>query len=197
MRHGDDNPCSECRWFGGENRTCNLPTNTSYNDQMWTLMMGTATTAISYLSPSPATKPRRSRTKAALLPCFLSYRCPTLGSGPTGLVQVEMNSSQSLTCFPLVFASAQGLSWSPRGCPTLARKEANALPSLEDMNRLARTRASPTSHRPHHWYGPHICCHHVHHRRLSSFHHRRSSRFHQTLSWAGWCTHSATLKLVA
>ena len=35
---GDDDPCSECRWFGGESR-CTLLAQTSYNDQLWLAMM--------------------------------------------------------------------------------------------------------------------------------------------------------------
>ncbi|CAD0038196.1 unnamed protein product [Aureobasidium pullulans] len=58
-RHGDDNPCSECRWFGGENRTCSLPTNTSYNDQLWALMMGNGING--YILPQP--KPRDQAKK--------------------------------------------------------------------------------------------------------------------------------------
>ncbi|KAK8221850.1 hypothetical protein M8818_000015 [Zalaria obscura] len=38
-RGGEDDPCSECRWFGGENCRCTLLLNTSYNDQIWQTMM--------------------------------------------------------------------------------------------------------------------------------------------------------------
>jgi hypothetical protein len=38
-RGGEDDPCSECRWFGGENCKCTLLANSSYNDQIWAVMM--------------------------------------------------------------------------------------------------------------------------------------------------------------
>lgn len=38
-RGGDDDPCSECRWFGGESCRCSIASDTSYNDQLWGVMM--------------------------------------------------------------------------------------------------------------------------------------------------------------
>lgn len=38
-RHGDDDPCSECRWFGGESCKCFLAADTSYNDQLFKQML--------------------------------------------------------------------------------------------------------------------------------------------------------------
>lgn len=38
-RGGEDDPCSECRWFGGDNCRCVLEPGGSYNDQIWYLMM--------------------------------------------------------------------------------------------------------------------------------------------------------------
>ncbi|KAL8834430.1 MAG: hypothetical protein Q9170_003752 [Blastenia crenularia] len=38
-RGGGDDPCSECRWFGGENCQCVLVDDSSYNDSVWRLMM--------------------------------------------------------------------------------------------------------------------------------------------------------------
>ncbi|KAJ4301893.1 hypothetical protein N0V90_003989 [Kalmusia sp. IMI 367209] len=40
LGRGDvDDPCSECRWFGGQKCRCMLAKVTSYNDQIWTVMM--------------------------------------------------------------------------------------------------------------------------------------------------------------
>ncbi|KAF1989498.1 hypothetical protein K402DRAFT_274002 [Aulographum hederae CBS 113979] len=38
-RGTENDPCSECRWFGGANCRCTLATDTSYNDQIWAVMM--------------------------------------------------------------------------------------------------------------------------------------------------------------
>lgn len=38
-RGGEDDPCSECRWFGGQNCRCRLIPDSSYNDQLWSVMM--------------------------------------------------------------------------------------------------------------------------------------------------------------
>ena len=38
-RGGLDDPCSECRWFGGKSCKCILAKNSSYNDQLWATMM--------------------------------------------------------------------------------------------------------------------------------------------------------------
>ncbi|KAK0917356.1 hypothetical protein LTR02_000221 [Friedmanniomyces endolithicus] len=37
-RGGIDDPCSECRWFGGEDCNCLLAVGSSYNDQIWAVM---------------------------------------------------------------------------------------------------------------------------------------------------------------
>ncbi|KAK1070894.1 hypothetical protein LTR74_003806 [Friedmanniomyces endolithicus] len=37
-RGGIDDPCSECRWFGGEDCKCVLAVGSSYNDQIWAVM---------------------------------------------------------------------------------------------------------------------------------------------------------------
>ena len=38
-RGGKDDPCSQCRHFGGPNCQCVLVNNASYNDQLWKVMM--------------------------------------------------------------------------------------------------------------------------------------------------------------
>lgn len=38
-RGGIDDPCSECRWFGGETCRCVLAKGTSYNDQIWSVIL--------------------------------------------------------------------------------------------------------------------------------------------------------------
>lgn len=38
-RDDDDDPCSECRWFGGSSHVCSLTAETSYNDQLWNTML--------------------------------------------------------------------------------------------------------------------------------------------------------------
>ncbi|KAK0955186.1 hypothetical protein LTS01_023514 [Friedmanniomyces endolithicus] len=37
-RGGIDDPCSECRWFGGEDCNCVLSVGSSYNDVIWSVM---------------------------------------------------------------------------------------------------------------------------------------------------------------
>ncbi|TIA53969.1 hypothetical protein D6C83_04310 [Aureobasidium pullulans] len=37
---GSDDPCSECRWFGGATCNCTLSMTSSYNDALWRGMMG-------------------------------------------------------------------------------------------------------------------------------------------------------------
>ncbi|KAK1075703.1 hypothetical protein LTR74_000111 [Friedmanniomyces endolithicus] len=37
-RGGVDDPCSECRWFGGVACECSLSVNSSYNDVVWSVM---------------------------------------------------------------------------------------------------------------------------------------------------------------
>ena len=36
---GADDPCSECRWFGGPTCRCVIPKSGGYNDKLWRLMM--------------------------------------------------------------------------------------------------------------------------------------------------------------
>lgn len=38
-RGGEDDPCSECRWFGGQSCKCSLALDTTYNDQLWGVMI--------------------------------------------------------------------------------------------------------------------------------------------------------------
>ncbi len=38
-RGGQNDPCSECRWFGGANCICTLNTTSSYNDKAWHTMI--------------------------------------------------------------------------------------------------------------------------------------------------------------
>ncbi|KEQ78630.1 hypothetical protein M438DRAFT_240621, partial [Aureobasidium pullulans EXF-150] len=78
-RHGDDNPCSECRWFGGENRICSLSRDTSYNDQLWAQMMGNGNNG--YILPQP--KPRDQAKKIK-----------NKGGPPTLLLVVPMPNSR-------------------------------------------------------------------------------------------------------
>ncbi|THX25733.1 hypothetical protein D6D12_06697 [Aureobasidium pullulans] len=78
-RYGDDNPCSECRWFGGENRICSLSKDTSYNDQLWALMMGNGING--YILPQP--KPRDQAKKIK-----------NKGGPPTLLLVVPMPNSR-------------------------------------------------------------------------------------------------------
>ncbi|KAF2995846.1 hypothetical protein E8E13_002982 [Curvularia kusanoi] len=40
MGRGDiDNTCSKCHWFGGQKCYCMLAKDTSYNDQIWSVMI--------------------------------------------------------------------------------------------------------------------------------------------------------------
>ena len=59
---GKEDPCEECRWFGGEGCNCVLAKNTSYNDALWRVMM----TRRTYEYNLPAAKGRNVPTAKGL-----------------------------------------------------------------------------------------------------------------------------------
>ena len=59
-RGGTDDPCSECRWFGGDNCICTLLVNTSYNDQIWSVMIKRGP-AVGYSLPADKSREEGSK----------------------------------------------------------------------------------------------------------------------------------------
>lgn len=51
-RGGDQDPCSECRWFGGSNCKCAL-SGCTYNDQLWRQMITRASFGHNLAAPKP------------------------------------------------------------------------------------------------------------------------------------------------
>ncbi|GAM82129.1 hypothetical protein ANO11243_001080 [Dothideomycetidae sp. 11243] len=57
-RGGDDDPCSECRWFGGKACKCKLMDQSSYNDQMFAAMLERRAWDYALAPPKDRTTPR-------------------------------------------------------------------------------------------------------------------------------------------
>lgn len=60
-RFSDNDPCSECRWFGRASGRCSLAIDTSYNDQLFARMLSRRDYGYTIGEPASRDAPRKDR----------------------------------------------------------------------------------------------------------------------------------------
>ena len=127
-RGGQDDPCSECRHFGGETAECVVVPNKSYNDSVWAAMIGRQIVDYSLPDFKPRNEPKKlkkSQIDAGVQP----------GPGPQPMPDDKVKSGWEGRSKDELLATPDMLPAGVRACP----RAYVVVPGAEAFNKDKRT----------------------------------------------------------